>query len=382
MRWSPRPTASRGRAPRAGPGASTLVVLDLMLPRLQRSRRAANAARRQARAAGDRADRQGEVEDRVAGLDAGRGRLPRQAVLGRRAGSRGSAPSCAPRPATSANTAGGRRTRGRPDLTRKVVSVDGAARCALSTTEFELLVYLMRNRGQVLVARADPERRLGLRARPGDEHRRRLRRLSAAQAEHRRTSPAPITTVRAVGYRFDAGALRRGRSRSTSLRWRLAAWVALVVVVCTAVTFVVVYRRHRQPAALTRSTPSSPATRSSFAHALPLAAGLSPQALLRVSRAGTPRRSRYKQLDAAVRDDPGRRDATNHPELFGSDRARRRRDVWPCRRRRTVLGRRLLQPRPGYSTREAPDVGKLRLLRAADTRWRATHRLRRCRRRR
>lgn len=91
------------------------------------------------------------------------------------------------------------------DLLTREVSVDGS-QVRLSSTEFELLTYLMQNRPQVLT------REQILRAVWGYEHdpgtnvlevyigylRRKLR--SGGEA------PSPIVTVRSVGYRFDQGA--------------------------------------------------------------------------------------------------------------------------------------------------------------------------------
>ena len=88
-------------------------------------------------------------------------------------------------------------------LTRKVRR--GEAAVQLSSTEFELLVYLLRHCGQVLSREQILECGLGLRARSGDERRRRVHRLSAPQARPPR-DPAPIFTVRAVGYRLGSAA--------------------------------------------------------------------------------------------------------------------------------------------------------------------------------
>ncbi len=74
---------------------------------------------------------------------------------------------------------------------------------SLSTTEFELLVYLLRNRGHVLSREQIQRAVWGYNHDPGTNVvdvyigylRRKLRRGER---------PAPITTVRSVGYRFDA----------------------------------------------------------------------------------------------------------------------------------------------------------------------------------
>lgn len=88
-------------------------------------------------------------------------------------------------------------------LTRRVLR-DGA-RIALSTTEFELLVYLMRHSGQVVSREQILSSVWGYQHDPATNVvdvyigylRRKLRRPD---------SPAPIQTVRRVGYRFGNGA--------------------------------------------------------------------------------------------------------------------------------------------------------------------------------
>ena len=87
----------------------------------------------------------------------------------------------------------------------------------LSTTEFELLVYLMRNRGRVLSREQILRAVWGYEYDPGTNVvdvyvgylRRKLRRVRAGGAEAGdRSEPGkrevPIVTVRSVGYRFDA----------------------------------------------------------------------------------------------------------------------------------------------------------------------------------
>ncbi len=79
---------------------------------------------------------------------------------------------------------------------------------ALSTTEFELLVYLMRHRGRVLTREQILSAVWGYQHDPATNIvdvyigylRRKLRRVGGDQ------SPAPIHTVRAVGYRLEGGA--------------------------------------------------------------------------------------------------------------------------------------------------------------------------------
>jgi len=82
----------------------------------------------------------------------------------------------------------------------------------LSTTEFELLVYLMRNRGHVLSREQILRAVWGYEYDPGTNVvdvyigylRRKLRRVVREGGDVIRRE-APIVTVRSVGYRFDAG---------------------------------------------------------------------------------------------------------------------------------------------------------------------------------
>jgi DNA-binding response OmpR family regulator len=88
------------------------------------------------------------------------------------------------------------------DLITREVRRGGTA-VRLSTTEFELLVYLMRNRGRVLTREQILRAVWGYEYDPGtnvvDVYIGYLRRkLGSAERK------APIVTVRSVGYRFDA----------------------------------------------------------------------------------------------------------------------------------------------------------------------------------
>ncbi|MGZ4283010.1 MAG: ATP-binding protein [Solirubrobacteraceae bacterium] len=154
-----------------------------------------------------------------------------------------------------------------------------------------------------------------------------------------------------------------------SMRVRLMAWVAAVIVVCMAVTFLVVY-----DATGTRLRSEIDgdlhASAVDFAHALSAQRGATPDALLASAR-GYATAQPYNQastlLFALI---PGVGSASNHPELFGSNRPDDR-ESGAHQAQENELGRRLLEPIPGYSTRKAPDVGKVRLyelpVRAAGT---------------
>jgi len=113
----------------------------------RRPRGARGFARSQACPAGDHPDRAGEVEDLIAGLDSGGVDYLTK-------------PFSLAELAARIRAASGRRADATHDLTGAKINVDLLARevrrggeaVRLSTTEFELLVYLMSNRGRVLPA--------------------------------------------------------------------------------------------------------------------------------------------------------------------------------------------------------------------------------------
>jgi two-component system OmpR family response regulator/two-component system response regulator MprA len=143
----------------------------------------------------------GEVEDRVRGLDAGAvDYLTKPFSLGELAARIRAQLRVVTQTANTSLTAAGIEA----DLLSREVRYYGAP-VALSTTEFELLVYLLRNQGRVLT------REQLLRAVWRYEHdpgtnlvdvyigylRRKLREAGDGRE-------APIVTVRSVGYRLDA----------------------------------------------------------------------------------------------------------------------------------------------------------------------------------
>jgi DNA-binding response OmpR family regulator len=144
----------------------------------------------------------GEVEERVAGLDAGAvDYLIKPFSLNELAARiRAQLRVAAQSPRTTLD-AGGLEV---DLLTREVRR--GGTLVRLSTTEFELLVYLLRNRGHVLSREQILRAVWGYDYDPGTNVvdvyigylRRKLRDADGSRA--------PIVTVRSVGYRFDAGA--------------------------------------------------------------------------------------------------------------------------------------------------------------------------------
>lgn len=151
----------------------------------------------------------GDVEHRVAGLDAGAadyiGKPFSLAELAARI--RAQLRVAAQMPQTTLS-AGGIDV----DLITREVRRDGQL-VRLSTTEFELLVHLMRNRGRVLSREQILRAVWGYEYDPGTNVvdvyvgylRRKLRAPNAAEGEAGEPAGGRIVTIRSVGYRFDAG---------------------------------------------------------------------------------------------------------------------------------------------------------------------------------
>jgi two-component system OmpR family sensor kinase len=163
---------------------------------------------------------------------------------------------------------------------------------------------------------------------------------------------------------------RSGRSRLTagwrprwipaSLRWRLAGWVALVVVVSSGITFVAVYRGTGTQ--LHRQIDSEIAgDAGELAHALASARPRTPGQTLAVARgyiSGQPFNASSTLQFALV---PGAGTATNTPELFGNPAPDDGESV-AVQAQENRLSHRLLTVRGGFSTLELADIGYLRLL--------------------
>jgi signal transduction histidine kinase len=148
-----------------------------------------------------------------------------------------------------------------------------------------------------------------------------------------------------------------------SLRWRLTAWVAGVMLVSAAVIFVVVYRDAGSElrAQIDRDIVSDTSQLSQALHALrgepPHAVA---EALARYVRA-QPYSASSTLLFAIV---PGQATATNHPELFGGTRAEPG-ETQAEQSLENQSGARLQLPRIGYSTQRVPDVGGVRIFERA-----------------
>jgi two-component system, OmpR family, sensor kinase len=148
--------------------------------------------------------------------------------------------------------------------------------------------------------------------------------------------------------------------RPASLRWRLAGWVALVVVLSTGVAFVAVYRGTGTQ--LHRQIDSEIAgDAGALAHALASSGARTPRQTLSAARdyvGGRPFGASSTLLFATV---PGAGTATNTPELFGNPAPDDGESV-AVQEQENRLSHRLLTVGGGFSTLDLPDVGYLRTL--------------------
>jgi two-component system OmpR family sensor kinase len=151
-----------------------------------------------------------------------------------------------------------------------------------------------------------------------------------------------------------------GRLSRGGLRWRMGAWVALVVLVSSAITFVVVYRRtgselrHRVDREISGDA-------SELSHVLISSGDRRPKQLARQVAGyihGQPFSASSTLLFAIV---PGARTSANRPELF--TRAKPDNGETPTEQaEENRLAAKLRTVHDGYSTLALPDVGDLRLV--------------------
>ncbi len=144
------------------------------------------------------------------------------------------------------------------------------------------------------------------------------------------------------------------------LRWRLAAWVALVVLLSSGITFVVVYRgtasQLRKQIDQEIEGDSGELAQALKSSGVRTPAGVS-AAAARYIRA-QPFSASSTLLFALV---PGAPTSTNRPELFGNPAPDNGESAGE-QAQENRLSRRLLHAGPGYSTLDLPDIGDLRLL--------------------
>jgi two-component system, OmpR family, sensor kinase len=152
----------------------------------------------------------------------------------------------------------------------------------------------------------------------------------------------------------------RDRLSLVGLRWRLAGWIAVVTLLCTGVSFVVVYRgtgtelREQIDREIAGGA-------GELAHNLSSTGGDTPKRVSAVAKRyirGQPFAASSTLLFALV---PGASTSTNRPELLGLQ-APDNGETPTQQSQENRLSRKLLMARVGYSTLELPDVGNLRLL--------------------
>jgi two-component system, OmpR family, sensor kinase len=153
------------------------------------------------------------------------------------------------------------------------------------------------------------------------------------------------------------------RIAPAGLRWRLGAWVALVVLISSAVTFVVVYRgtgselRHQIDQEIHGDA-------SDLSHVLSASDDTQPeQVAARATRyiRAQPFSASSTLLFAIV---PGARTSSNRPELFAHAKTDNG-ETASEQAAENRLAAQLLEVHEGYSTLTLPDVGDLRLLERA-----------------
>ena len=157
---------------------------------------------------------------------------------------------------------------------------------------------------------------------------------------------------------------RRLLSGPAGLRWRLAGWVALVVLISSGITFVAVYRgtasqlRHEIDQEIVGDS-------GELSQALRTSGARSPSKLAAAANhyiQGQPFEASSTLLFALI---PGAKPSTNQPELFGNP---------PPDEGETVAeqdqenrqAQKLLTAGDGFETVDLPDIGALRLLKHSE----------------
>ncbi len=144
------------------------------------------------------------------------------------------------------------------------------------------------------------------------------------------------------------------------LRWRLAGWVALVILICTGISFAAVYRgtgdqlRGQIDAELGGDS-------GELARSLQLARPRTPQAAYRASQRYVGSQPFAATSTLLFTLTPGGPTSTNRPELFTSE-APDNGETLAQQRNENRLSVKLLRAPGDYSTVTLPDVGDLRLL--------------------
>jgi two-component system OmpR family sensor kinase len=152
----------------------------------------------------------------------------------------------------------------------------------------------------------------------------------------------------------------RGRLRGIGLRWRIAAWAAIVMLVCLAIAFVAVYRGTGTQ--LRGQTDSELSGESQdLSRALGSLKRHAPSSLEEAATRYVRSRPFGPDSTLLFATVPGAGTSTNRPELFRSEPPDNGESA-SQQVKENRLSARLLQAPQGYSTLALPDVGDLRLL--------------------
>jgi two-component system, OmpR family, sensor kinase len=152
----------------------------------------------------------------------------------------------------------------------------------------------------------------------------------------------------------------RDRLALVGLRWRLAGWVTIVVLLCTGISFVAVYRgtgtQVRQQIDKEISGDAG-----DLAHDLVLSRSATPARVSRAANSYVRDQSFAASSTVLFTLVPGVATSTNRPELF-SRLAPDNSETAAEQSKENRLSRKLLTAPDGYSTLSLPDLGKLRVL--------------------
>jgi len=153
---------------------------------------------------------------------------------------------------------------------------------------------------------------------------------------------------------------RHRRLAGTGLRWRLTAWIALVIMICTGITFVAVYRgtgaqlRQQIDRELKGDATAFSRTLSSSKERSPTRVAEAATRYVRTQPFG----ASSTLLFAIV---PGARTSTNRPELLAAA-APDNGETLTGQAKENLAAQSLKTAHDGYSTVDLPDVGDVRLL--------------------
>lgn len=155
----------------------------------------------------------------------------------------------------------------------------------------------------------------------------------------------------------------RTRLALVGLRWRLAGWVALVMLVCTGISFVAVYRgtgaQIRQ-----QIDREIAADAGDLAHDLVLADARGPKRVAEVADRYVRDQSFATSSTVLFVLVPGAATSTNRPELF-SQSTPEDNETAAEQNEENHLSHKLVTAADGYSTLSLPDVGDLRVVKRA-----------------